>query len=240
MVAPERRAKSADRRGFKKDRVLSLQDAIFGVAMTLLALDLRIPEDLSHAQVHQRFVELIPAVAVYGATFIIIGVVWLFLFSFEEMVPQLDIPGASLLLLGCAFVVLLPFTSAAFATYPHEPTSAFGFTSNILLVVVTYTAYAEYASRRLIPSTVEAGFLRKVRMFLWLEVALGVLANVFWSRPKVMLLWQVTGFAATYIVLVALQDRFVRASIGVENPRGVSPPDEGEPDPLTRTVSNDR
>jgi TMEM175 potassium channel family protein len=207
----------ADRPGFKKDRVLSLQDAIFGVAMTLLALDLRVPEELSHAQVRERFVELVPAIAVFAAAFVIIGVVWLFVYSFEEMVPKLDIPGASLLLLACAFVVLLPFTSAAFAHYAHERISEFAFVANILLVVATYTVYAEYAARRLIPSTVDRGFLRTVRHFLWLQVVLSAAAGVFWSQPKVLLLWCFGSFTAAYIVLLTLHDRFVQASRAAEH-----------------------
>ena len=209
---PEFEPKRADRPGFKKDRVLSLQDNIFAVAMTLLALDLRVPDDLSHAQLREHFGELVVAIEVYGVTFMIIGVAWLFAYSFEEIVPKLDIPGASLLLLACAFVVLLPFTSAAFAAYPHERVTVFAFISDIVLIVATYTAYAEYAARWLIPSAVDRGFLRTVRRFLWFQLALSAVAYAFWSRPTAIVLWLVGSFVAAYVVLLVLYTRFVRAA----------------------------
>ena len=123
----------AQAQGFKKDRMASLQDGIFAVALTLLAVDLRIPDGLSHAAVRGRFVELLPAIAVYGATFAMVAVVWLFVYSFQEVVSKQDIPGTSLLLLACSFVVLLPFTSSTFARYPYEPMSVAAFVANVLL-----------------------------------------------------------------------------------------------------------
>jgi uncharacterized membrane protein len=209
---PESEPKLADRPGFKKERVFSLQDNIFAVAMTLLALDVRVPDELSHGQLREHFAELAVAIEVYGATFIIIGVVWLFVYSFEEIVPKLDIPGASLLLLACAFVVLLPFTSAAFASYPRERVTVFAFISDIVLIVATYTAYTEYATRRLIPTGVDRGFLRTVRRFLWLQLAVSAVAYVFWSEPQAIVLWLVAIFVAAYVVLLVLYTHFVRAA----------------------------
>jgi uncharacterized membrane protein len=202
--------------GFKKDRMSSLQDGIFAVALTLLAVDLRIPDGLSHAAVRGRFVELLPAIAVYAATFAIVAVVWLYVYSFQELVSKQDIPATSLLLVACSFVVLLPFTSSTFARYPYEPISAGAFVANVLLVVLAYTVYVEYASRRLVPMAVDRGFLRTLRHFLWTEVAFGALAILLLSRPVVTLLWLVIAVIGGYIVLLLLHKRFLEATIAAE------------------------
>jgi uncharacterized membrane protein len=209
-------AQQAGAQGFKKDRMSSLQDGIFAVALTLLAVDLRIPDGLSHAAVHGRFVELLPAIAVYAATFAMVAVVWLFVYSFQEIVSKQDIPGTSLLLLACSFVVLLPFTSSTFARYPSERTSVAAFVGNVLSMVLIYTVYVEYASRRLVPKTVDRGLLRTLRYFLWSEVGFGALAILFLSRPVVTLLWLVIAFIGGYIVLLILHQRFLQAALAAE------------------------
>ena len=214
-------AREARAQGFKKDRLSSLQDGIFAVALTLLAVDLRIPEGLTHSAVRERFVELLPAIAVYGATFAIVAVVWLFVYSFQEIVSKQDIPGTSLLLVACSFVVLLPFTSSTFARYPYEPTSVGAFVANVVLMVLVYAAYVEYACRRLVSAAVDRGLLRTLRHFLWLEVAFGALALLFLSRPLVTLLWLVSAVIGGYVVLLILHKRFLQAAVVAERDPGV-------------------
>jgi uncharacterized membrane protein len=201
------------KQGFSKHRISGLQDGIFAVALTLLALDLRIPEGLSVAAVHERLLGLMPAIGVYATTFAIIAVIWLYVYSFQEIVPKQDIPAASLLLLACSFIVLLPFTSSTYARYFWEPLTVFAFASNVTLLVVVYAFYVEYASRKLIPRTVDQRFLRTVKYLLWLEVASGVASTVFCFWPLVTLLWLIFGVAAAYVSLVILHERFATAAV---------------------------
>ena len=204
----------------------SLQDGIFAVALTLLAVDLRIPTGLSHEAVREGFVGLLPAIAVYAATFAIVAVVWLFVYSFQEIVSKQDIPGTSLLLLACSFVVLLPFTSSTFARYPYDAISGAAFLANVVAMVLVYTVYVEYASRRLIPRAVDRGFLRRLRVFLWTEVAFGALAMLFLSRPVVTLLWLAIAFIGGYMVLLLLHRDFVNATIAAEGSSGAAMAEE--------------
>ena len=220
-----------DRRGFSKaTESLSLQDAIFGVAMTLLALTFGSRKTSHTRNSTSTSSSSFPAVMVYGAD---IHHHWRRLvelpLQFRGMVPQLDIPGASLLLLGCADSGCC---CRSRTRRPLRPRSSRA--DERVRVYIEHSAGRHHLHRirriRLPPPDTEHGrwwIPPQSEKVLWLDVALGVLANVFWSRPKVMLLWQVTGFVATYIVLVVFQDRFVRASIGAESPRGVAPADEG-------------
>jgi hypothetical protein len=57
-------------------RLGGLSDAVFAVALTLLVLDIRIPEAATLADLPDRMLELLPRPLVYLIGFIIIGGAW--------------------------------------------------------------------------------------------------------------------------------------------------------------------
>lgn len=197
--------------GFRKNRLEALQDGIFAVALTLLALDLRLPAGLSAQDVRTHLLDLLPALGVYAVTFAFIVVVWLFVYSFQEVVTRQDIIGATLVLSASACVALLPFTSSTFAQYPTSQIVAHFFVFNILAIVAFYIAYNEYAIRRLIPSTVDRRLLRTYSLVIWLAeiyVAMVDVAIVPY-RPSWILAAVAAGFVYGYICVLLLHSRFV-------------------------------
>jgi uncharacterized membrane protein len=137
--------------GFRKNRLEALQDGIFAVALTLLAIDLRLPAGLTLREVSTQLLALVPSLDVYAVTFAFIVVVWLYVYSFQEVVTRQDIVGATLVLAASAGVALLPFTSSTFARYPSSQIAGHFFVLNIVTIVVIYIVYDEYAIHRLIP-----------------------------------------------------------------------------------------
>lgn len=197
--------------GFRKNRLEALQDGIFAVALTLLALDLRVPAGLSPPDVRAHLVGLLPALGVYAVTFAFIVVVWLFVYSFQEVVARQDMIGATLVLSASACVALLPFTSSTFAKYPGVPTVAHFFVLNIIAIVAVYIAYNEYAIRKLIPPEVDRRLLRTYSLVVWLAeiyLALVELAIVPY-RPSWILAAVAAGFVYGYICVLTLHARFV-------------------------------
>jgi uncharacterized membrane protein len=66
-------------RGFEKNRMEALIDGIFAVALTLLVLDIKLPEDAvytSNEQLWSRLVQLERHFAIYAISFIVIGIYW--------------------------------------------------------------------------------------------------------------------------------------------------------------------
>jgi uncharacterized membrane protein len=196
--------------GFRKNRLEALQDGIFAVALTLLAIDLRVPLGLAGPDVRAHLLGLLPALAVYATTFAFIGVVWLFVYSYQELVLRQDIAGSTLVLTASACVALLPFTSSTFAQYPREQIAGHFFVLNIIAIVLAYAVYIEYANRRLIPHTVEHRLLRTVALIVWMCVVYIALVDVLvapylpaWILPAV-----IAGFLYAYVCVFALHRRF--------------------------------
>jgi uncharacterized membrane protein len=66
-------------RGFQKNRIEALIDGIFAVALTLLVLDIKLPEGAvytTNQQLWSRLVELERHFAIYAISFIVIGIYW--------------------------------------------------------------------------------------------------------------------------------------------------------------------
>ena len=104
------------------DRLGTFSDAVFGVAITLLVLDLRVPEAGAEAP---PIIELIrrelPAHLAFFASFIIIGLNWI---SHHNMVAKIERVDNRLLLLNLLmllWVCFVPFTTALLAAYATKP-----------------------------------------------------------------------------------------------------------------------
>lgn len=197
--------------GFRKARLEMLQDGIFAVALTLLAFDLRIPGGLSPPEVRAHLLATLPSLGVYAVTFAFIGVVWLFVYSFQEVITRQDVIGATLVLGASACVALLPFTSSAFAKYPDTQIAGHFFVWNIIAVVGIYIAYNEYAIRKLIPHMVDQRLLRTYAIMIWLGEIYIVLVDavIVKYQPSWILPAVAAGFMYGYISVLILHSRFV-------------------------------
>src|SRR5438067_8565761 len=66
-------------RGFEKNRMEALIDGIFAVALTLLVLDIKLPEGVSYStndELWKRLVELERHFAIYAISFVVIAIYW--------------------------------------------------------------------------------------------------------------------------------------------------------------------
>ncbi|CAH0282824.1 hypothetical protein SRABI118_03830 [Massilia sp. Bi118] len=98
-----------------KHRIEALVDGIFAVAMTLLVIDLRLPEHLhisSDAQLREALAELLPNLYSWLVSFIVLGIFWVGNHRVYSHVRHVDggLVWRTILMLGGAS--LLPFASA--------------------------------------------------------------------------------------------------------------------------------
>ena len=67
-------------RGFEKNRIEALVDGIFAVALTLLVLDIKLPDNVpsaSNEALWQRLIELERHFAIYVISFVVIAIYWI-------------------------------------------------------------------------------------------------------------------------------------------------------------------
>jgi uncharacterized membrane protein len=96
-----------------KHRIEALVDGIFAVAMTLLVIELRLPEHLhSDAGLREALYELLPNFTSWMVSFIVLGVFWMANHRIYSYVRHVDTALVWWTLLMLAGASLLPFASA--------------------------------------------------------------------------------------------------------------------------------
>ncbi|WP_417215192.1 TMEM175 family protein [Arthrobacter sp.] len=98
-------------------RVEAFSDGVIAVAITLLVLDLRVPEPLGDGSLGARLLDLWPNYLAYGISFLAIGIMWINHHAALRRLKAVDhaVLVVNLLLLMC--IVALPFSTSLFATY---------------------------------------------------------------------------------------------------------------------------
>lgn len=106
--------------GSRVERLTLFSDAIFAFAMTLLAVNIRVPEiaqDLVSSQLNVELANLTPKFIGYGLSFFISASFWIFYHRIFANIKHYDRTLVSLNLIFLFFIVLIPFPSDLIGRY---------------------------------------------------------------------------------------------------------------------------
>jgi uncharacterized membrane protein len=99
-----------------RGRLEAFSDGVFAVAITLLALNLAVPEP-GRELMGQQLASHWPSFAAYGVSFLTIGIIWVNHHALVRNFAVVDRPLLFLNLLLLFFVVTIPFATATVAVY---------------------------------------------------------------------------------------------------------------------------
>jgi uncharacterized membrane protein len=100
-----------------KTRLEAFSDGVIAVAITLLALDLHVPDPAGPGTLAHRLAEQWPNYAAYMVSFLTIGIIWI---NHHAMLRRLVGVDHAILLLNLVLlltIVVLPFSTALMAEY---------------------------------------------------------------------------------------------------------------------------
>jgi uncharacterized membrane protein len=123
--------------GESLERLAALSDGIFGVAMTLLLLDLHVPtRELIHSEsdLRRALLALYPQLLVYLMSFITLGIFWV---GQQTQLNQLTKSDRHLTWMHLAFlfpVTILPFSTRLLAEFIAYRTALLAYWLNLLLL----------------------------------------------------------------------------------------------------------
>jgi uncharacterized membrane protein len=124
----------------EKARIAALVDGIFAVAMTLLVLDLRLPEGLkmsSDAEVWHQLLELTGRFLTYTLSFVVLGIFWIGHHSLFHFVRKVSRGMLWLNLLFLLFITLVPFSTNLLSAHTHLQIPIVVYGINMLLLSLT-------------------------------------------------------------------------------------------------------
>ena len=172
MVEPERntgeRATIYNRiAGESVERLAALSDGIFGVAMTLLLLDLHVPaRELIHNEADLRgaVLELCPQLLVYLMSFVTLGIFWV---GQQTQLNNLTRSDRHLTWMHLAFlfpVTILPFSTRLLAEFITFRTALLAYWFNILLLgALLYFCWGRAIKAGVVKEGVSAEFSQAIR-----------------------------------------------------------------------------
>jgi uncharacterized membrane protein len=134
-----------------KARLEAFSDGVFAVAITLLVLEIKVPE-VSGSELPHALADQWPSYASYVVSFFVIGVIWMNHHAVFEHVGRIDrrLMAHNLFLL--LWIVLIPWATNLLATYMREGgegerTAALVYTGTMTLMGVAFGQLWIYASR---------------------------------------------------------------------------------------------
>lgn len=209
MSPSERRRGRYWRRGDEPEfgRILYFSDAVYAIALTLLALDLRVShlsgDESAPATMLAALDDLIPKLIAFAVGFALLARYWLAHHDFMSRLSALDSRLITLNLVYLAFVALLPFPTAMIGEFESNPISGVVFAATLSVISLLETLMLAHAHRarlmreRLTPDESRyelIGSLQPAVMFL-------VTIPLAFINPTVMLVsWLVVGPVAGWLI----------------------------------------
>lgn len=132
-------------------RLETLVDGVFAIAMTILVLEVKVPEladrrsaeELLHALLHHGYV-----IGAYVVSFAMLGLFWVWHHRLAEQVREIDLPLLVCALTFLALVCFFPFASALLGRYPSNLAALLVYVPVIGLILLVQTLFFWLAMRR--------------------------------------------------------------------------------------------
>ncbi len=132
------------------NRLISFSDAVFAIAITLLAIQLRVPaikHSTSADELARALGDLSGQFFTYGITFVLIGIYWLGHHRMFQHISGHNRRLAELNLLFLFTVSFLPFPADLLGHYPNNRTAVVVYASSLAAVTLMSVAIWVYATR---------------------------------------------------------------------------------------------
>lgn len=131
------------------ERVILFSDAVFAIAITLLVIELKLPElsENSNRALSDSLLHTIPHLFSFFMSFFIIGIYWTAHHRMFGYVVNYDLRLLWLNLFLLCFIVLMPFSSNIFGVYGHLNYAFYVYVANITMVALFNFLLYRYISK---------------------------------------------------------------------------------------------
>jgi uncharacterized membrane protein len=195
MRFPMKKDRDSEGTQLALERLLFFSDAVMAIAITLLAIDLRLPEEehlTSNRDLLMQLVGLLPHIIAFVVSFTVIGIYWL---AHHRMFRYIDGFDNTLLVLNLVFlfcVALLPFLTALVGHHGGLPLATALYASGLSAMgFASARLWVHAVNRRLVTPSVTPALASymKWRGLLAPIVFLGSVPLAFVSPPAAQLSW---------------------------------------------------
>ncbi|WP_406719555.1 TMEM175 family protein [Streptomyces althioticus] len=127
---------------------MALSDGVFAIAITLLVLDIHVPQGLDSDGFHQALGDVVPNLGAYAISLAVLAGFWRDHRAIFHRVRLVDADVIGLTVLGLGLAALLPFPTALVSEYGDESTSVVIYSAAVASLGAVHLALAAVVARR--------------------------------------------------------------------------------------------
>jgi uncharacterized membrane protein len=129
-------------------RVEAFSDGVFAIAITLLILEIRVPESAGHGTLGHALADLWPSYLAFVASFMTIGVMWLNHHRLFTLINKCDDGLIALNLLLLMGITWIPFPTGLLAEHlrrPDERVAGVVYAGSFVVIAIAFNVMWRYA-----------------------------------------------------------------------------------------------
>jgi TMEM175 potassium channel family protein len=128
-------------------RIVAFTDGVMAVAITLLVLNIEVPQVASNEELVDRLDDLVPDLLAYALSFALVGRFWVIHHNFFETLRSFDATLRTLNLLFLGLIALVPFSTDLVDHYGDEPIAAAIFGATMGFAALTHWSMIAHTLR---------------------------------------------------------------------------------------------
>lgn len=180
------------------NRLHALTDGVYAIAMTLLVLELHVPDARSSAELVTGLIAIAPNLFGFALGFAVLGTYWVGSAVNLSHLARVNRAALFLNVLQLFFISLLPFTTALLGRYPDETAAVIIYALHLELLGLAQYAHWVYLLRH--PELVHAPIDARTERAVTIRILVGPAA---WAVAMLLALVSPRlGYAVFYVVLV--------------------------------------
>lgn len=171
----------------RTNRLEAFSDGVFAIAITLLILDIRIP-DVAYADLGGALWTVLPRLGAYILSFGVVGLYWIFHYVYIDRIKFVDGTLIGLNMLMLLLVSFMPIPTGLIGRYPLQPWpivlyGACLFVMNMIGVIVLFylRRHPKLAQENLSHSAVK----QQLRVYIWVNIPYLVAMAIAFRLPVV-------------------------------------------------------
>lgn len=201
---PNRKFQEDHRDQFGLERLIFFSDAVFAIAITLLALEIQLPDAdhlLNDQELFSQLIGMWHEYLAYCISFLVIGTFWIAHHRKFRLIKEYDSRLLSLNLLFLMIIAFIPFPTSIISKYPYRSATIF-YAITMLLAGLLMTGIWWYASTKIHLIDPNLDDRQKRRQFIAPLVTSGIfflsICVSFWDQGFARFIWLLILFSAWY------------------------------------------
>lgn len=151
-------------------RIEDFSDGVFAVAVTIIVLEVRVPDSLAFANDSVAFQQFITLLAIYALSFVVVGILWANHHYLVLTLPSTDRATLWLNNHVLFWVTMVPVVARFFGLHPTSPRATAAYAFVVMMCTVALTLLRRHASR-LSANQFHRALHRAVFRKVWIAIA---------------------------------------------------------------------